>query len=266
MAVLKLSEIWIYPIKSLAGYRCTKAIVHEKGLESDRRWMLIDAEGNFMTQRTSPGLALFQVSHKNGNIAIHHKKNKATYQFPASNHSTDSMQPSIWSDTINAFEVSRETSAWFSHQLGVMCKLVFFPEENNRQIDRAYVPENINVSLADGYPYLIVGQASLDDLNQRLNDPVSINRFRPNFVFTGGQPYEEDEWNNFTIGNTPFSGVKNCARCVLTTVNPETGEKGDEPLRTLSTYRKRNSKVYFGQNAIALDHGEVAVGDVITFA
>ena len=113
------------------------------------------------------------------------------------------------------------------------------------------------------YPVLIIGQSSLDDLNQRMKEPLPMNRFRPNIVFTGGEPYEEDGWKNFRIGQNRFVGVKPCSRCVLTTVNQDTGKKGIEPLATLSTYRMRNNKVYFGQNLIPLDHNEIAEGDEI---
>ena len=146
----------------------------------------------------------------------------------------------------------------------MQCRLVYFPEENGRPVDPLYNVNNEQVSLADAYPFLIIGQRSLDDLNSRLPQPLTINRFRPNLVFTGGEPYEEDTWRNISIGTTRFVGVKPCSRCFLTTVNPETGEKGIEPVRTLSTYRKRDNKIYFGQNLVALDHTEINVGDIIT--
>lgn len=265
MSVLKLSEIWVYPIKSLGGIRCSNANVREKGLEFDRRWMLIDEHGKFMTQRTFPAMALLQIAIDNEYISVQQKKNNTTHSFRTQSYTDRILQANVWRDTINTFEVSKETSAWFSNQLGISCKLVFFPEENKRQIDPDYAGVNDHVSLADGFPFLIIGQASLDDLNQRLSEPVPTNRFRPNLVFTGGLPYEEDGWRKFTIGDNRFVGVKNCSRCVLLTVNQETGQKGEEPLRTLSTYRKRGSEVYFGQNVLALDYGQVSVGDVITF-
>ena len=120
------------------------------------------------------------------------------------------------------------------------------------------------VSLADGYPLLIIGESSLADLNKRLAFPLPMNRFRPNLVFRGGEPYEEDIWRNFTVGRNRFVGVKPCARCVLTTVDQDTGKKGIEPLLTLAKYRKRDGGVYFGQNVIALDNYEIKEGDGIT--
>jgi uncharacterized protein len=148
--------------------------------------------------------------------------------------------------------------------LQMNCKLVYFPESNPRAVDPNYKVNDEHVSLADAYPFLIIGQSSLDDLNSKLPEPLPMNRFRPNFVFTGGEPYEEDLWRNFSIGSNRFIGVKPCARCVLTTVNQATAEKGPEPLRTLSLYRKKDSKVLFGNNVVTVDEGDVRVGDVIT--
>ena len=153
---------------------------------------------------------------------------------------------------------------WFSKYLGFSCQLVSFPEANDRPVDPLYSINEEHVSLADAYPFLIIGQRSLDLLNDKLEQPVPMNRFRPNFVFTGRDAHEEDQWREFTIGSNRFAGVKLCARCVLTTVNQDTAEKGIEPLYTLSTYRKVANKVLFGQNLVALDHGIVKVGDRIS--
>jgi uncharacterized protein len=263
MGELRLSEIWIYPIKSLGGIRANKAQVFEKGLEYDRRWMLVDTNGHFMTQRTYPQMALFQVAIENNRLTIHHKKNQAQYSFAMDAHQPHAKLVTIWEDSVQAVEVHPQASKWFSEQLNLPCKLVYFPEGNPRAVDPNYTAGKENVSLADGYPFLIVGQASLDDLNNRLPEPVTISRFRPNFVFTGGLPYEEDDWQQFFIGNNRFNAIKKCGRCTLTTVDPLTGTKGTEPLQTLAGYRKSGSKVYFGQNAVAIDHGTISQGDLI---
>jgi uncharacterized protein YcbX len=264
MPDLRLNEIWIYPIKSLGGIRLKKARVLPKGLELDRRWMLVNENGKFMSQRFIPQLALFRLTIENESLTIEHEKSLATHRIAIGVQQPNPETTSIWDDVVQTHEVRPETSAWFSDQLKLKCKLVFFPEKNSRPVDKDYAVNNEHVSLADGYPFLIIGQASLDDLNSRLKAPITIHRFRPNFVFTGGQPYEEDSWRQFTIGSNQFIGVKNCKRCVLTTVNPDTGETGEEPLRTLSMYRKRDSKVYFGQNAVACQIGHVQLGDKIS--
>jgi uncharacterized protein len=264
MANYSLSEIWIYPIKSLGGIRLQQAHVLEKGLEFDRRWMLVDEHNRFITQREHPQLALFQLTLSNEQLAIKHLTNGASVQFNVDTFSTYEETVTIWDDQVQAVEVDKQLSQWFSKQLRMKCRLMYFPETNSRPVDKEHAKRNENVSFADGYPFLIIGQASLDDLNSRLQTPVTMQRFRPNFVFTGGEPYEEDYWKNFTIGEVKFTGVKNCSRCVLTTVDPNTGRKGKEPLATLSLYRKRNNSIYFGQNLLAVNYNTVNEGDAIT--
>lgn len=264
MSTLTLTEIWIYPIKSLGGIRLKTAKVLEKGLAFDRRWMLVDEGGKFLTQRNFAELALFKLSINNDQLIIVHSTKDSVHSIslkPAL--SSEYEEVIIWDDSVKAFEVNKETSAWFSDLLNIKCKLVYFPEENTRAVDTLFAPNKENVSLADGYPCLIIGEASLNDLNNRLEVAVPMNRFRPNFVFSGGAAFEEDTWKNFTIGNNKFLGVKPCARCVVTTINQETIEKGAEPLRTLATYRKRENKIYFGQNVLAIDHTFVNEGDLI---
>ena len=263
MAELKLTQIWIYPIKSLGGISLLTALVMEKGLQHDRRLMLVDETGTAMTQRVFPKMALFKLSIDKDLLTITHFAHSIKLDLknpPLSN----SVAVKIWDDTVSAFEVDRSYSQWFTELLAVPCRLVYFPEENRRPVNPRYHVNSEQVSLADAYPFLIIGQSSLDDLNSRLETVVPINRFRPNFVFTGGSAFEEDTWRNFSIGSNRFVGVKMCDRCVLTTVNQDTAERGAEPLKTLSSYRKRDNKVYFGQNLVAVDHKSVSVGDSIT--
>jgi uncharacterized protein YcbX len=263
MAKLTLTEIWIYPIKSLAGIRLQKANVKQKGLEHDRRFMLVDEAGRFLTQREHSNMALFNVAIDNDLLTIESRTSRQTLTIDLEPNVGEALPVQIWEDEVEAWEVNPVFSNWFSNELQIKCKLVYFPESNRRDVDPEYAHAKEQVSLADGYPCLIIGQSSLDDLNSRLEVPLPMKRFRPNFVFTGGQPFEEDEWKNFKIGKNRFAGVKLCARCVLTTVDPETGIKGKEPLATLATFRKRDNKILFGQNLIPIDYDEVCEGDEI---
>lgn len=262
MGELKLTQIWIYPIKSLGGIQLAEAQVMGKGLKHDRRWMLVDNAGQFFTQRAHPIMALFNLSLDEGALTI-------TYKGSSINVPLDlppihvPLEVQIWDDKVIAFEVSRDHSQWFSQKMGIPCKLVVFPEENPRQVEPDHVAAGENVSLADAYPFLIIGQASLEDLNGRLTTPVSIKRFRPNLVFTGGEPYVEDSWKDITIGDATFRGIKPSSRCVLITIDPETAIQGVEPLRTLNTYRRKNNKTYFGQNMISMKLGTIRRGDII---
>ena len=265
MRILTLTEIWIYPVKSLGGIQLPSSKVLEKGLPFDRRWMLVDEKGVFMTQRAHPGMALIKPSIDSERLTFRH--NTDTVHIPLAPSGPDSgalQSVMIWNDIVTVREVSPQHSEWFSDQLKVKCKLMFFPEEEERAVDPAYKIDNEQVSLADAFPFLIIGQSSLDELNARLAQPVPMNRFRPNFVFTGGEPFEEDTWRNFSIADNQFVAVKPCARCPIPTVDQDTGKKSAEPLKTLSSYRSRNNKVYFGQNLVALDHGEIKTGDTLT--
>ncbi|MBL7740506.1 MAG: MOSC domain-containing protein [Chitinophagaceae bacterium] len=260
MEKLKISEIWIYPVKSLGGIRMSYSRVFPKGLEYDRRWMLIEDTGKFMTQRMYPEMSLFKAKYHSGSFSIHY--NNESIQLPFTSIDS-SLTAQIWNDEVTVHEVSREHSVWFSERLKQECKLVSFPENNPRPVDRNYAVNNDQVSLADAYPLLIIGQSSLDDLNQRLTVPVPMNRFRPNIVFTDGEPYIEDGWKYFRAGKNRFAAVKPCSRCVLTTIDQESGAKGYEPLSTLSVYRMKDNKVYFGQNVIPLNYHEITEGDEI---
>lgn len=265
--MLKLSEIYIYPIKSLGGIRLEKANITTRGLENDRRFMLVDENGQFLSQREYPQLAIFQTEIEGDFLKITDKKTGQNLKVNLSPNSQSlALSVTIWDDTTTAIEVSQEASEWFSQALGIPARLVYMHEESQRKVESNYALTGDDItSFSDGYPILIVGQSSLDDLNNRLENPVNINRFRPNFVFTDGEPFEEDAWHEFTVGDVRFFGVKPCSRCIMTTIDQETGEKkGKEPLLTLNKYRKAGNKILFGQNVLVSELGTVSVGNDVT--
>jgi uncharacterized protein YcbX len=258
---LRVSEINIYPVKSLGGISLQAGVVLKKGLQHDRRWMLVDDENVFLTQRVHNKMALFRMSFANNGFNVSFEGQQLNIPFT---NEGDLVRAKIWDDGVAVREVSAAHSEWFTKNLGLHVKLVAFPEENERPVDPRYAVGDDHVSLADAYPLLIIGQSSLDDLNDRLKIPVPMNRFRPSVVFTGGEPFEEDTWSRFIMGGITFAGVKPSKRCVLITIDQETGQKGAEPLATLSTFRKRDNGVYFGQNIIPITTGKISIGDEIT--
>ncbi|MBC8110624.1 MAG: MOSC domain-containing protein [Verrucomicrobia bacterium] len=259
-----LSEIFVYPIKSLGGIALQKALVTDRGLQYDRRWMLIDSQNRFKTQRQHPQMALLQVSITGNGLEIFHKTKKINPLFvPFEPENPEKKQVQIWDDICQALTVSRLADEWFSEVLQEKCQLVFMPDESRLLVDTRYATHQEITSLSDGYPFLIIGQASLDFLNNKLTHQLPINRFRPNLVFTGGTPHEEDNWQEFTMQNINFFGVKPCARCVVTTIDQATGLGGKEPLATLNSYRKKGNKILFGQNLLHQNTGFVQVGDQI---
>ncbi len=256
-----VSEIWIYPVKSLGGIALPSAVVLSKGLEHDRRWMLIDEKGQFLTQRTHARLALFGLSLAENGFLVSYRHSSILLSYTWQGQV---FRSKVWNDEVMVAEVSAAHNEFFSEHLGIRCRLVVFPEQNTRPVDPRYATGGEEVSLADGYPLLIAGQASLDDLNDRLEQQVLMNRFRPNIVFTGGAPYEEDSWRSFRIGDQSFRGVKPCSRCVVVTIDQETAIKSREPLATLAGYRRDPGKknVHFGQNVIPVSYGgRIAVGN-----
>jgi uncharacterized protein YcbX len=266
--MLQLSEIWVYPVKSLGGIPLQESKVTDRGLELDRRWLLIDDDGRFLSQREYPELALFKPEIAGNFLRITHRVLLESIDIPllpVLSDTASKIEVTVWEDTIDAYEVSQTITDWFIKLLGFSARLVYMPDESERKLDPDYsITGNELTSFSDAYPFLIIGQSSLDDLNGRLAVQVSMNRFRPNFVFTNGEAFEEDSWREFKIGNVSFVGVKPCDRCVMTTVDQEKGVfSGKDPLKTLAQYRNFGNKVLFGQNLLGLGLGTVSVGDEI---
>lgn len=266
--MLQLSQIWIYPIKSLGGISLTNALVTDRGLQYDRRWMLVSENRTFITQREYPQLALFKTSISDDFLEVSFKESNEKIKInlhPKFDFPQVKITVTVWDDTVQAFEMSSEISKWFSKQLGFPVFLVFMPDESLRKIDSNYaIKGNEITSFSDGYPFLIIGQSTLDDLNSKLTKKVKMNRFRPNFVFTNGIAFEEEKWKEFQIGYVTFFGLKPCARCVITTIDQEKGiTSGKEPLKTLASYRNFDKEILFGQNAIATNLGRIVIGNEI---
>lgn len=265
MEDLQLQEIYIYPVKSLGGISVQQAEVQQTGLQYDRRWMLTDNKGNFLSQRTFPQMALLQVNIGADGLLITHKNNLLSpLTIPINTDSKNKITVSIWDDVCTALEVSDVANEWFSYALKMPVKLVYMPTDTHRLVDENYANNKEIVSFADAYPFIIIGRSSLNDLNLRLQQPVPMNRFRPNLIFTGGEPYCEDTFDTFSIGDVTFTAVKPCSRCVLITIDQELATKGKEPLKTLSAYRTQKNKVMFGQNLLHTGTaGIIKAGDKI---
>lgn len=259
--MLQVSELYIYPVKSLGGIPLDNAEITDRGFKYDRRWMLIDDNNRFLTQRAHHIMALFKLQLTTEGILVQFQDDSFTIPFEPETATTT--QVTVWEDTCSATIVSEAANTWFSEKMQLSCQLVYMPDNSHRKVETAYAKNEEIVSFADGYPFLLIGQASLDELNGRLTDAVPMNRFRPNIVFTGGTPFQEDEMHQFRIGDVDFFGVKRCGRCVMTTVDQQTAIKGQEPLRTLASYRTSNKKVLFGQNLLHKGQGAIQKGDML---
>ena len=259
---LIIQDLYIYPIKSLRGIRVAEAKVEERGFNLDRRWMLIDESGKFISQRTFPIMALLSVEIGEDSLTVFHVSNpEESIEILFEEEVEEKVSVTVWDDEVPAKRVSAEIDEWFSKVLGINVSLVKMPLSTERKVDPRYAVNGESVSFADGMPYLLIGQKSLMDLNNKLQEPIPMNRFRPNIVFSGGEPFIEDSLKEIRIGEVKFQIVKPCARCVMTTIDQATGTKAAEPLKTLASYRKVGNKIFFGQNVVALSEGTIKVGD-----
>ena len=260
--MLTVSELYIYPVKSLGGFNVNEATLTDRGFEHDRRWMLVDENNVFLSQRELSAMALLRVKLNDDGLEIYHtQKDTERIAVLFENDTIEKLRVRIWHDECDAIAVNKTIDDWFSEMLSVKCRLVYMPESSNRFVEKPYAQDNEITSFSDAYPILMIGQSSLDDLNGRLAQSLPMNRFRPNIVFTGGTPFQEDEIKSFTINDIAFSCAKPCSRCIITTIDQQTGNKNKEPLKTLSTYRMRNNKIHFGQNILYKSSGIVRIGD-----
>jgi uncharacterized protein YcbX len=259
--MLRVSELYIYPIKSLGGIKLEKALVTDRGFEYDRRWMLIDDNNKFISQREHSVMALLKTHITHDFITVIHKGDNRSIDIPLTPLKQDVVSVEIWDDVCTAQLVSDEADEWFSNILGLNARLVYMPDDTRRFTNPKYTQAGKITSFSDAYPFLLIGQSSLDDLNNRLSTSLPINRFRPNIVFTGGEPYLEDTIDGFVIGDIPFNGVKLCARCIVITIDQNNATSAKEPTKTLASYRRKNNNIYFGQNIVHSATGSIAVGD-----
>ncbi len=246
---IRVTHLFVYPIKSLRGISLKTVVVTPFGLLHDRRFMLTRSDGTFITQRFYPELAVFDVEMNDDQIVVTHPDG-SSIQIPVTGGAAVNIRATIWDDVVDARVGFPEADSFFSDHMREPLRLVWMPETTHRQTDLAYSEEGDRVSFADGYPILLVGQPSMDDLNTRLEIPLPINRFRPNIVVEGCDPWSEDSWTRVQVPGAALRLVKKCYRCVVTTTDQRSGERSKEPLATLATFRKEGNKVWFGMNCI----------------
>lgn len=260
--MLSVSHLYVYPVKSLGGILLDRVQLSDRGLEHDRRWVLIDDNNRFISQREVARMALLHPVICGSRLIVFEKGDSADVLgldlIPANG---DLIKVVLFKDESEGVVAEEAVNNWFSKKLDLNCRLVYMPDTVRRMVDPVYARDSEITAFSDGFPLLMIGQASLNDLNNRLDQWLPMNRFRPNIVFTGGAAFEEDTMKEVMINDISFSAVKPCARCVVTTIDQETGLKGKEPLRTLNKYRQLNNKLYFGQNILYKGAGMLRIGD-----
>lgn len=265
-----VSALYVYPLKSAGGVALDAVELDDRGPRADRRWMVVDDQGRFLSQRRVATLALVAPSLTSEGLMLMAPGMPAlAVRQPEDTPAAPAIEGRVYGGSCRVLIASPAANAWLTRFLGVSARLVFQPDSTVLPMSSDYagaITAPRRIALTDGSPLLLIGQASLDDLNRRLETPVPMNRFRPNVVVQGTAPYEEDGWASIHIGDVQFEVSMACSRCAATTVDQATGQKGLEPLRTLSTYRKAESGVNFGQNLSHHGPGVIRLGDRVTHA
>jgi uncharacterized protein YcbX len=262
---MQISALYIYPIKGCRGIAVSSAAVHDIGLEHDRRFMVVDENNRFVSQREHPAMARIAVTQTATGWALN-RVDLPTLRWDPTPYGAES-HVQIWKDTVAVVDQGADVAAWFSNAIGIPCRLVGFAPGVRRLVDQTFaVSADDAVSFADGYASLLVTEASLADLNTRTKEPVPMDRFRPNIVVIGSGAWEEDGWRTITVGGVDMVAVKKCARCLVTTTDQQSGERYVEPLPTLAEYRHIGHGLIFGQNMIHVGRGVIRIGDAITLS
>lgn len=262
--MITLSGICVYPIKSCGGTGLDWGEIDAFGLRDDRRWMVATPSGELISQRQCPELAQVRVTVTPPHLRVTAPE-MPELVLPREPQGGRPASVQIWGDHVAAVLPDHRADEWFSRVAGQECVLAYMPDAVVRPLDPVYATDGGRTGFADAFPFLLVGEASLGDLNRRLVTPLPMDRFRPNLIVNGSEPFAEDGWGRFRIGDIPMQAVKDCARCVITTTDQTTGQRmGDEPLRTLATFRHQARGVVFGQNVVHYGTGMVRVGDVVS--
>lgn len=256
-ALMHLSQLAIYPVKSCGQVPLQQSLISPFGLEMDRRWMIVDEQGMMLTQRKHARMCLITPLLEDSRLRLEAPGMPVLW---IDNANMTPTRATVWNDSCQAMDCGDDAAHWLSQFMDKPVRLVFFPENEVRQCDLRYARQGDITAFSDGFPYLLISQASLDDLNSRLEAPVEMKRFRPNLVISGSAPFAEDDWKRIRIGDTHFRLVKPCSRCVIPSIDPASGEKSPEPTRTLAGYRRRDNKIFFGQNVVAEGSGQLEIG------
>ncbi len=258
-----LSSISIYPIKSTAALDLQSATIDARGLMHDRRWMIVDPEGRFLTGRQLARMVLICADPRSDGLHLE-APSMPGLEVVAPDSDSERLSVTVWDDVVDAACADAAADAWLSEFLGRPVRLAMMDAQSVRMVEPEPAGTHEHeVGFADGYPFLAISQGSLDGLNARLAAPMSMQRFRPNLVIAGCAAHAEDSWQRIRIGAVEFEAVKPCTRCVFTTVDPTLGvrDPSGEPLRTLKSYRRSDAGITFGMNLVARSRGRICVGD-----
>ena len=260
-----VSQLLYHPIKSLGAIQTDSFEVASRGPLFDRRIMLVDSNGQFVTQRECPTMALVMVHDTGSVLTLSFKNDHIKLSWPRFSDLTNLIMVNVWDDSVSAQLIDdKSVNMWLSKHLQCDVRLVYMADNEHRQVDLNYSSPGDQTSFSDGFPFLLISQASLDFLSEKVGYELSAKRFRPNIVVKGCEPFEEDTWKKLRIGNIEFDVVKSCSRCVIPSINLETAEKEKSVIRAMVDFRKVVDSIYVGQNLIHNNSGFLKVGQEVT--
>ncbi len=261
--MLALSALYVHPLKSARALSPERWPLDRLGLRFDRHWMVVDGEDRCLTQRTHPSLALIDAVVED-DVLVLGAPGVKPLALPLETNAQQVRETQVWNHRGPSLDQGDAAARWISAHLGIDARIVRIAPQHQRRVSPAWFPDEAHTAFTDGFPLMLISEASLEALDRKLATPVPMNRFRPNLVVRGSDPFAEDGWARIRIGAIELAVVKPCERCVITTTDQRSGVRdGKEPLATLARFRKRGDAVLFGQNCVPLGSGALTVGDRI---
>ena len=261
MSELKISRLFVYPLKSARGIALDSMTLNERGPEYDRQWMVVKESGKFQTQRQLPEMCLIETGLNNGQLELNAP---GMPLLTVNSGPGEVIEVEVWGDRVSARDCGDEAATWLSHYLGRNLRLVEMPAEARRLVDTDFAKDSETVGFADGFPILLVSEASLQDFNRHLDAPIDMDRFRPNIVLEGCEPFAEDSWHELEAGGLRLSIVKPCSRCIIPSIDQRSATKQMQVNEALLAHRRRDGKTFFGQNVLHRNPGELKIGDAVS--
>ena len=261
---IQVSKLFYYPIKSLPGIACEQLSINAWGPLRDRRLMLVDEQGKFITQRQCRIMALMSLNDDLEYLTLAYQAETFTLPWPDFSQVTATQQVQVWEDEVSGQKIGGEINDWLSRVLQRRVNLVYMADDTHRQVDLVYASQGTRTGFADGFPFLIVCQESVTSLQQELTFTLDVKRFRPNIVLSGSDAFSEDKWRTISINNIEFNLVKPCSRCVIPSIDLTTGLMQKEVMQVMVAHRKQGEQIYLGQNAVHKGQGKIEVGQPVT--
>jgi uncharacterized protein YcbX len=260
---LHVSSLWRYPLKSVMGVSLPVMKVNSWGPDLDRRWMVVDSQRRFLSQRQLPMMCRLAASLTESGLRLQSLDDQSLFTEVTEPSDAERYLVTVWSDTAEAIDAGDVAAGWLTDLLGRELRLCFMPDTTHRQVDAQFALAGRRVSFADGFPFLLCSEFSLLALSDALRRSLDMRRFRPNIVVSGAAPFAEDTWQRIRIANIEFDVVKPCARCVIPTINLDSAAREADVFEMLRAERGSNGEVYFGQNLVHYGEGEIAVGQSV---